>query len=298
MERCGFIGLGIMGKPMARNLLNAGCEVWAFDIDSEACSDIEKAGAKTADPKLIGRNCSLVFLTLPSGKIVKQVLFADGLADSMAPGSLVIDMSSVTPIESVECARELAKREIHFLDAPVSGGEPKAIDGTLAFMVGGDEQSFVRAKPFFDIMGDSAKLIGENGSGSIAKLVNQVIVNLTISAVGEAFVLAQKAGVNTESVFEAIRGGLAGSTVLEAKFPMMLQRNFAPGGKISINLKDIQNVMETAHRIDVPMPFTSQLLEVMQSLKVHGGMDEDHCSIIRYFERLANVELQAWDKES
>ena len=292
MERCGFIGLGIMGRPMAKNLLKAGCEVWAYDIDNNACTELQQAGAVIKNPAEIGKNCKIVFTILPSGAIVKQILLNEGLTDAMSPNSIVVDMSSVTPADSVDCAKELASRQIHFMDAPVSGGEPKAIDGTLAFMVGGETDTFTRVKSFFDIMGQSAKLIGGHGSGSVAKLTNQVIVNLTIAAVGEAFVLAQKAGVDVAAVYEAIRGGLAGSTVLDAKLPMMMDRNFEPGGKISINLKDIKNVMTTAHAIDVPMPFTSQLLEVMQSIKVQGGLDDDHSGLVKYFERLADVEVK------
>ena len=290
-KRCGFIGLGIMGKPMALNLLRADCDVWAYDINQQACDELKAEGARIQSPAEIGKNCSVIFTILPTGSIVKQVLFEEKLADELAAGSLVVDMSSVTPKDSVDCARALQKRDLHFIDAPLSGGEPKAIDGTLAFMAGGETADFEKALPFFEIMGSSAKLIGGHGSGSVAKLTNQVIVNLTIAAVSEAFVLAQKAGVDAESVYEAIRGGLAGSTVLDAKLPMIMDRNFAPGGKISINLKDIKNVMATAHDIDVPMPFSGQLLEVMQSLKVQNGLNDDHCGIVKYFERLADVEV-------
>ncbi len=178
------------------------------------------------------------------------------------------------------------------MDAPVSGGEPKAIDGTLAFMVGGQPETFERMQPYFKIMGASALLVGPCGSGCIAKLANQIIVNLNITAVAEALVFATKAGVDPDKVYQAIRAGLAGSTVLDAKAPMMIGRNFKPGGKLSINLKDIKNVMATAHALDVPLPFTSQLLEVMQALKVDGHLDDDHSGIVQYFEKLAGVQVQ------
>ena len=201
-------------------------------------------------------------------------------------------MSSVTPVESQTCATKLEKLGIDFLDAPVSGGEPKSIDGTLAFMVGGKKDVFDRIMPYFEMMGSSALLIGGTGSGSVTKLANQVIVNLNIAAVSEALVMATKAGADPELVYQAIRGGLAGSTVLDAKAPLMIARNFVPGGKISINLKDIKNVMATAHEIDVPMPMSSQLLEIMQALKVDGHINDDHGGIVQYFEKLAKVEVR------
>lgn len=162
-------------------------------------------------------------------------------------------------------------------------------------MVGGDQADFERILPYFHLMGASALLVGPCGSGSIAKLANQIIVNLNITAVAEALVFATKAGVDPEKVYQAIRGGLAGSTVLDAKAPMMIQRNFKPGGKLSINLKDIKNVMATAHALDVPLPFTSQLLEMMQALKVDGHLDDDHSVYVQYFEKLAQVQVQKPD---
>jgi 2-hydroxy-3-oxopropionate reductase len=207
-------------------------------------------------------------------------------------------MSSVTPVEAQTCEKKLSEKGIAFVDAPVSGGEPKAIDGTLAIMAGGREEDFDRALPLFEKMGSSALLIGPCGSGCVTKLANQIIVNLNITAVSEALVLAQKAGVDPEKVYQAIRGGLAGSAVLDAKAPMMFNRNFKPGGKLSINLKDIKNVMSTAHSIDAPLPFTGLLLEVMQSLKVNGHLEDDHSGIVQYFEMLANTKVQKGQKES
>jgi 2-hydroxy-3-oxopropionate reductase len=220
------------------------------------------------------------------------VLGADGIIKNLKPNSIVVDMSSVSPIESKDVARGLEKKDCFFLDAPVSGGEPKAIDGTLAFMVGGEEEIFNRVRPYFNTMGSSALLVGPNGSGSMTKLANQIIVNLNIAAMSEALVLAQKGGADPEKVFKAIRGGLAGSAVLEAKAPMVVERNFKAGGRIDINLKDIKNVMATAHEIDVPLPMTGQLLEIMQALKVDGKAGDDHGGIIQYFEKLAGVEVK------
>lgn len=293
----GFIGLGIMGKPMAKNLVKGGCSLLVNDLNGEAVKELTDMGAQAATLKEIGEKCSVIFTILPNGGIVQSVLFsADGVAEGIREGSVVVDMSSVTPTESKVCAEKLAPLGVDFLDAPVSGGEPKAIDGTLAFMVGGKQEAFDKMTPYFDIMGASALLVGATGSGSVTKLANQVIVNLNIAAVSEALVLATKAGADPELVYKAIRGGLAGSTVLDAKAPLMIDRNFVPGGKISINLKDIKNVMATAHDIDVPLPMSSQLLEIMQALKVDGHLEDDHGGIVQYFEKLAGVEVKRKEK--
>jgi 2-hydroxy-3-oxopropionate reductase len=293
-DTIGFIGLGIMGRPMAENLMRKGCSLMVFDINRDSVTNLTAAGAIFAEKADIGARCSLIFTMLPDGATVQQVLFApDGVASALQAGSLVVDMSSVTPEEARSCHARLASQAVGFLDAPVSGGEPKAIDGTLSFMVGGSGQAYATALPYLLKMGATAKLIGDSGCGCIAKLANQIIVNLTISAVAEAMVFATKAGVDPWNVYQAIRGGLAGSVVLDAKAPMMMARNFNPGGKLSINLKDIKNVMATAHAIDVPLPFTSQLLEVMQALKVDGHMDDDHSGLVQYFEKLAGIEVSS-----
>lgn len=293
MKKVGFIGLGIMGKPMAKNLLKAGYELYVYDLNQDAVNELVQENAKYSTLSEIGSECEIIFTILPNGKIVQDVLFGEeGVATNIKPQSVVIDMSSVTPTESTYCYEKLKQLEVGFIDAPVSGGEPKAIDGTLAFMTGGDEDVFEKVIPYFEAMGSSWILTGPSGSGSVTKLTNQVIVNLTIAAVSEGFVLAAKAGADPQKVYDAIRGGLAGSTVLDAKIPMIMDRNFKPGGKISVNLKDIKNVMGTAHDLDVPMPMTSHLLEAMQSLKVAGNLEEDHGAIAKYFERLAGVEIK------
>lgn len=293
MSKVGFIGLGIMGFPMAENLIKAGVSLMVNDLSEQAVANLTNLGAIAAGKSKIGKECDIIFTILPNGVIVHDVIFGeDGLASQIKPGTIVCDMSSVTPTQSQVCFDGLKKLGVYFVDAPVSGGEPGAIAGTLAIMAGGEEEAFERLKPYFDIMGSSALLIGGSGSGSVTKLANQIIVNLTIATVSEAFVLAAKAGAAPEKVYQAIRGGLAGSAVLDAKIPMILDRNFKPGGKISINHKDIKNVIDTAHAIDVPLPLTSQLFEIMQALKVSGHMDEDHGGIIQYFENLARIEVK------
>ena len=290
----GFIGLGIMGKPMAKNLLKGGVALMVSDLNKAAVDEVVAAGAVAGSYSEIGEKCDVIITILPNGAIVQSVLFGQGgVAEYLTAGKVVCDMSSVTPGESQTCYTKLKELGVGFVDAPVSGGEPGAVAGTLAIMCGGDEKVFETMKPYFDILGSSALLIGPSGSGSVTKLANQVIVNLNIAAVSEALVLATKAGADPMKVYKAIRGGLAGSAVLDAKAPMICARNFKPGGKISINHKDIKNVLATAHTIDVPMPFTAQLFEVQQALKVSGHMDDDHGGYVQYFEQLAGVEVKS-----
>ena len=293
MSKIGFIGLGIMGKPMAKNLLKAGVELLVCDLNKEAVKEVTAEGAEAGSYAQIGEQCEIIFLILPNGDISKSVLFDEnGVASTLTEGKIVCDMSSVTPVESKECFDRLMAQGVGFVDAPVSGGEPGAIGGTLAFMAGGRQEDFDALMPYFEIMGSSAVLIGDSGSGSVTKLANQIIVNNTIAIVSEAFVLATKAGADPVKVYEAIRGGLAGSAVLDAKVPMMVERNFVPGGKISINHKDIKNVVNTAHALDVPIPYSAQLYEILQTLKVHGHMNDDHAGIVQYFEGLADVQVK------
>ena len=291
--KIGFIGLGIMGRPMVKNLLQAGAEVIVSDLNQEAVKDVVAAGGKEGSYAEIGAQCDKIIIMVPNGAITKAILFGEnGVASTIQPGSIVCDMSSVTPVESRECYTKLKEIGVGFLDAPVSGGEPGAVAGTLAIMAGGEQAHFDAMKECFDILGSSALLIGDSGSGSVAKLVNQIIVNNTIAVVSEAFVFAAKAGVDCEKVYDAIRGGLAASAVLDAKIPMILERNFKPGGPIRINHKDIKNVVETAHAMDVPIPYTAQLYEILQTLKLHGHMGDDHGGIVQYFEALADVKVE------
>ena len=266
------------------------------DLNKEAVADVVAAGAVEASYAEIGEKCGRIIIMVPSGAITKSILFDEGgVASTVKAGAVICDMSSVTPVESKECYTALKEKGVGFLDAPVSGGEPGAVAGTLAIMAGGDEKDFNEMKEYFDILGSSALLIGESGSGSVTKLANQIIVNNTIAVVSEAFVLATKAGADPQKVYEAIRGGLAGSAVLDAKIPMIVERNFKPGGPIRINHKDIKNVVNTAHSIDVPIPYTAQLYEILQTLKIHGHMNDDHGGIVQYFEKLADVEVKKFD---
>lgn len=294
MSKIGFIGLGIMGRPMATNLVKAGQDVMVSDLNNEIVAELCAMGAASGTYAELASACDIILTILPTGAIVRDVLFGrNGVASALTPGKVVCDMSSVTPGESQECYNRLKEIGVGFVDAPVSGGEPGAIAGTLAIMCGGDQADFARLVPIFDIMGSSALLIGPSGAGSITKLANQIIVNLNIAAVSEALVLAAKAGADPMKVYRAIRGGLAGSTVLDNKAPMMCARNFKPGGTIRVNHKDIKNALATAHDIDVPLPLTAQLFEIQQALKVSGHMDDDHSGYVQYFEQLAGIVVKS-----
>ena len=293
--KIGFIGLGIMGKPMSRNLLKAGFELIVYDIDETAVKIIEKAGAKLASsPKEVAQNSDVIITMLPKASIGKSVLEDEnGILAGIKENSVVIDMSSVSPVASKEFAQLVEAKKCKFLDAPVSGGEIGAVNATMAIMIGGDEAVVERVRPILEALGKSITLVGPNGSGSVAKLANQIMVNLNIAAVAEALVLATKAGADPKKVFEAVRGGFAGSAVLEEKAPMMYSRNFKAGGPIYINLKDITNVVATADELDVPLILTPQLKEIMISLKATGHNNDDHSSIVQFYEKIAGVTVKA-----
>ncbi len=294
MAKIGFIGLGIMGKPMSKNLVKGGHELVVYDIVGAPMQEVVAAGAKGAkSPKEVAQQCPLIIIMVPNSPHVKAaVLGPSGVVEGAKAGSLVVDMSSIDPMVSREVAAELKKKGIRFLDAPVSGGEPKAIDGTLSIMVGGAKADFEEALPILRQMGSSVVLCGEVGAGNVTKLANQIIVALNIAAMSEALVLATKTGVDPELVFEAIKGGLAGSTVLNAKAPMALARNIKPGFRINLHIKDLDNALAAGHAVGVPLPLTAQAMEIMQALKVDGMGDADHSAIIRFYEKLAQVQVK------
>lgn len=292
--KIGFIGLGIMGKPMAKNLIKAGYSLVVFDINKDAVREVVAAGAKEGkSSKEVAAESDIIITMLPNSPQVKEVVLgADGVLEGAKPGTVLIDMSSIAPLVSREIATKAGEKGVIMLDAPVSGGEPKAIDGTLAIMVGGPEEAFEQVKEVLLVMGSSALRVGEIGSGNVAKLANQIIVALNIAAMSEALVLATKSGVDPEKVYQAIRGGLAGSTVLDAKAPMVLRGDFKPGFRIELHIKDMLNALETAHEVGAPIPLSSQILEIMQALKVDGKAKDDHGGIIQFYEKLAQVEVR------
>lgn len=293
--KIGFVGLGIMGKPMAKNLLKAGKELVVYDINEAAVKEVVASGAvAAASAKEVAEQTKLIITMLPNSPHVKTVVLGEGgILEGAQKGTIVVDMSSIAPLVSQEVAKELEKKGVELIDAPVSGGEPKAIDGTLAIMVGGKKDVFDQVADLLKLMGSSVTYVGSIGSGNTTKLANQIIVALNIAAMSEAMVLAKKAGVDPKSVFEAIRGGLAGSTVLDAKMPLVLERNFKPGFRIELHIKDMMNALETAHGVGAPIPLSAQVLEIMQALKVDGKEKDDHGGIIQFYEKLANIEVKS-----
>jgi 2-hydroxy-3-oxopropionate reductase len=292
--KIGFIGLGIMGKPMSLNLLKAGHELVVLDLAKDAVAEVVAAGAKAAaTPREVAERTDLIITMLPNGPQVKEVVLGEhGVLEGARKGSVVVDMSSIAPLVSRELAARLAEKGVEMLDAPVSGGQPKAIDGTLSVMVGGPQAVFERCAPVLKAMAGSVVRTGDVGAGNVTKLANQVIVALNIAAMGEALVLATKAGVAPDLVYQAIRGGLAGSTVLDAKAPLVMDRKFNPGFRINLHIKDLANALETAHSLGVPLPLTAAIMETLQALRVDGMGDCDHGAIVRHYEKLAQVEVR------
>lgn len=294
MKKIGFIGLGIMGKPMVKNLLKAGYSVVCFDIVKANLDEVCAAGAlRGSSNKDVALKCDIIITMLPNSPHVKEAVFGEnGIFEGAKKGSILVDMSSIDPTVSKEIYAILEKKGIEMLDAPVSGGEPKAIDGTLSIMVGGKESVYKEVEEILLKMGASAVLVGDIGSGNVTKLANQIIVALNIAAVSEAMMLAVKIGVDPEKVYQAIRGGLAGSVVLDTKAPMMLNRNFNPGFRINLHIKDLQNALNAGHNVNAYLPLTSQVMEYMQVLKADGKADLDHSAIVNYYEKLCGVEIK------
>lgn len=290
----GFIGLGIMGKPMAKNLIKAGHKLTVFDFNEDSVAELVNAGAESVNSsKAVAESCKLIITMLPNSPHVKSALLGDNaVVDGAKPGSVVIDMSSISPLAAREIHAELAEKGVQYLDSPVSGGEPKAFDGTLAVMVGGDKAVFDEYKSVLDAMAGTVTYVGAIGAGNVTKLANQVIVALNIAAMSEAFALAKKADVDPKAVYEAIRGGLAGSTVLDAKAPMVLARNFEPGFRIDLHIKDLMNAMDTSHGLGAQLPLTAQVLEMMHGLRNDGHGGCDHNALALYYEKLTGVEIK------
>jgi 2-hydroxy-3-oxopropionate reductase len=294
MSKIAFIGLGIMGKPMSKNLIKAGHELVVFDIDKAALEELKQAGAEVAvSPRDAASKANTIITMLPNSPQVKTVVLGkDGVIEGAQKGSIVVDMSSIAPLVAREVSAALSQKGIRMLDAPVSGGQPKAIDGTLSIMVGGAQADFDEILPIFKAMGSSAVLTGTVGAGNVTKLANQIIVAINIAAVSEALVMATKAGVDPDLVYKAIRGGLAGSTVLDAKAPLMMDRKFNPGFRINLHIKDLGNVLETSHEIGVSLPLSAVVMEIMQALKADGMGDLDHGAMVQFYEKLAHVEVK------
>ena len=294
MKKIGFVGLGIMGRPMAKNLVKAGYALKVFDLNKDAVEDVRATGCEAAGSLAeIGAECDVIITMLPNSPHVKAVVLGKGgLIESVREGTLIVDMSSIAPDASKEMEAALKAKGIRMIDAPVSGGEPKAVEGTLAIMVGGDEADFNEAKPLFDVLGASALLVGPIGSGNTCKLTNQIIVALNISALSEGLLLAKRAGADVEKVFHAIKGGLAGSTVMNAKAPMILDGNFNPGFKIDLHIKDLNNALDTGAMTGTPLPLTAAVQQMLQVLKADGEGGSDHSAIAKYYEKVSGTDLR------
>ncbi len=295
MDKIGFIGLGIMGRPMAKNLIKAGYSVVACDVNQAAVAELRGCGAEiAATPAETAEKAGTFIITmLPNSPQVREVTAGkNGLAESVRAGQIVVDMSSISPIASRELNALLKEKGVEMLDAPVSGGQEKAEKGTLAIMAGGDAAAFEKARPILEKMGASVTLVGESGAGQITKLVNQMIVGINISAVAEGMALAKKAGVEPRKVFEAIRKGLAGSQCLEDKAPRMFEGRYDPGFRINLHIKDLWNVMETSRAINCSVPLSGQVIEMMIALAGEGHECKDHGSLGLYYEKLNNISLK------
>ena len=292
--KIGFIGLGIMGKPMAKNLLKAGYELNICDINKDTVAEVAAAGGTAYDtPGETAAESDIILTMLPNSPHVKTVIEGkDGVLEGMKPGTILVDMSSIDPNVSIELEKEVAAAGGEMLDAPVSGGEPKAVDATLSFMCGGKQEVFDRVKPILEKMGSSIVLVGPVGSGNMTKLANQIIVAVNIAALSEALVLATKSGVNPENVYKAIRGGLAGSTVMDAKAPIMLDRNFDPGFRIELHIKDLTNAQNASKAVGMELPMTDRALDMMKKLQEEGLGKCDHAAVLRYYEEQENIEVK------
>ncbi len=299
MATVGFVGLGIMGRPMIMNLLKAGHTVVAYGRNPkklDACvADGAERGASNRD---VGLRASIIFTMLPDGPQVEEVVLGeDGILAGCRPGSLIVDMSSINPLVSQRIASACAAGSVGFLDAPVSGGEPKAVDGTLAIMVGGSDENFRKAEPLLQCMGSSVTLTGTVGAGNVTKLANQIMVACNIAAMGEAFALATRCGLDPEVVLNAVKGGLAGSAVLNAKGPMLIARNFKPGFKIQLHQKDLRNALQTAETNRVFLPLTALVQQMLLSLMGDGNGELDHAAIATFVEKLSHTEVKRPSRE-
>ena len=268
--KVGFVGLGIMGKPMATNIQKAGNTVYVYDHHMERAEEIVKLGGVACENgKEVAENAEVVITMLQNSPNVEGA-----------------------PLASRDFAKRLAEMGVDFMDAPVSGGEPKAIDGTIAVMVGGDEKVFAKYEELLKTMASTVTLVGGVGAGNITKLANQMIVAINIAAISEAYSLAKKAGVDPENVYQAIRSGLAGSVVMDQKSEKIFHGDFTPGFRIELHIKDLQNALDTSHGVNVSAPFTSLAMEIMQSLKVNGHQKDDHSGIAEWYEMVNNFKLQ------
>jgi 2-hydroxy-3-oxopropionate reductase len=283
-----------MGRPMLKNLLKAGHTVIAYGRNAKKLDACVADGAERgASNRNVGERASIIFTMLPDGPQVEEVVLGqDGILEGCKPGALIVDMSSINPLVSQKIAAACAAKSVDFMDAPVSGGEPKAIEGTLAIMAGGSEDNFRKAEPFLKCMGSSVTLTGAVGAGNVTKLANQIMVACNIAAMGEALALSTRCGLDPDVVVNAVKGGLAGSAVLNAKGPMLIARNFKPGFKIQLHQKDLRNALQTAEANRMFLPLTALVQQMLLSLMGDGKGELDHSAIATFIETASRVEVK------
>ena len=293
-ERVGFIGLGIMGKPMAKNLMEAGYELVLYNRTREKAEELAGDGAAevAADPREVAQNSEIIVTMLPDSPDVRNVVVGEnGVLEGISEGALLMDMSTISPVVTEELAAEVRERGASMLDAPVSGGDVGAIEGTLSIMVGGSEEDFERAKPLFDVMGDTVNHVGPTGTGQVTKAANQVVVALTIEAVSEALVLGSKGGVAPEKILDVLSGGLAGNKVMEVKREKFLSHKFDPGFRSELHHKDLGIALAAGREYGVVLPVTAIVDQMLLTMKKKGWGSEDHSALLRVIEDLSQHEI-------
>ena len=290
MAELGFIGLGIMGKPMAEHLLKAGNTLYVYDVVPQSVADLKQQGAiACASSKEVAGKAGIVIIIVQDTPNVEAVLFGEnGVAEGIKPGSIVVDMSSISPIATKEFAKKLKAMGVEMLDAPVSGGQVGAQNASLSIMVGGTGEIFEKIKPYFDLMGKNIVLVGGNGDGQTCKVANQIVVGLTIEAVSEALLFASKAGADPAKVRTALMGGFAHSRILELHGERMIKRTFQPGFRVRHQQKDLNLALESARKMGLSLPNTATTQELFNAVAAAGGSELDHSALVQALEKLAN----------
>ena len=294
IKKIGFVGLGIMGNPMATNLMGAGYEVTGYDVDQEAMKAmVEKGAGQASSPKEAAKSADAIITMLPEEQIVEDVAIGkDSVLEGMQKGAILVDMSTSSPSLARKIAAKLEENGMEALDAPVSGGDVGATEGTLSIMVGGKKEVFDRMLPVLQKMGKNVSHVGDYGAGQVAKAANQIVVALTIEAVAEALIFAKKSGVDPQRVRDALMGGFAQSRVLDLHGQRMLDRNFEPGGRVSLHKKDTEIAMEMAKELGMYLPGTALVSQLWNAAAAHGGLGWDHASIVKMLELLSNTEVR------
>jgi 2-hydroxy-3-oxopropionate reductase len=292
-EKVGFIGLGIMGKPMARNLVEAGYELLVHNRSRGPVDELAAEGAEAAGrPREVAENSDIMITMLPDSPQVREVVAGEGgVLEGIGEGALLIDMSTISPVVTEELSAAVQEKSASMLDAPVSGGDVGAIEGTLSIMVGGEEGDFQRAKPLFDVMGKTVTHVGPTGAGQVTKAANQIVVALTIEAVSEALVLGSKGGVAPEKILDVLGGGLAGNKVMEVKREKFLSHTFDPGFRSELHHKDLGIALSAGREYGVALPVTALVDQMLLSMKKKGWGGEDHSALLRMIEDLSQHEI-------